>query len=67
MMRTPRVIEVTGRRAIVGSDSFYARFHQLGEGDMYRPFWPFDKEGNMTPEAQRLVRWVLKKRLGIVR
>jgi phage gpG-like protein len=67
LWRSPRLITADSRRVIVGTDRFYARFHQLGtrKGIPARPFFPWHRNGKMTKLAQGRVRTVLIKKLGI--
>lgn len=67
LIRTPRILTSESRRVIVGSNLFYARFHQLGtkRGIPARPFWPFDSTGRMTAPSSRVVRAIIARRLRI--
>ncbi len=66
LWRSPRVIMVDTRRAIVGTDRFYARFHQLGTRHIpARPFFPWTRDGKPTYAARKRVEAVMRKKLGI--
>lgn len=68
LIRTPRIVASEKRRVIVGSNLYYARFHQLGTQHVpARPFWPFHRNGVMTDKTQRIVRSVIARRLGITK
>jgi phage gpG-like protein len=69
LWRSPRIISVDGRRVIVGTDRFYARFHQLGtkKGIPARPFFPWHSSGRMSEIGRKRVNEVLRKKLGIVK
>lgn len=67
LIRTPRILTSAKRRVIVGSNLFYARFHQLGakNGIPARPFWPFRSNGKMTEKTARIVRAAMVRRLAV--
>lgn len=68
LIRTPRLVTREKRRVIVGSDLFYARFHQIGTKKIpARPFWPFHANGQMTDRTQTLVRSVIRRKLGVTK
>ncbi len=63
-----RISGITNNEVTVSSDRIYAAIQQLGSrkekgrgsGIPPRPFFPFDKSGNMTPKARALIESVLK-------
>lgn len=68
LWRSPRIISADGSRVIVGTDRFYARFHQLGTKRIpARPFFPWHKNGRISAVAQSRIRAVLAKKLAITR
>lgn len=68
LIRTPRIVMSDKRRAIVGSNLFYARFHQLGTARIpARPFWPFDASGRMTPRMKAVVTATMRRKLAITK
>ncbi len=68
LIRTPRIIQSSRRRVLVGSNLFYARFHQLGTKRIpARPFWPFDAQGRVRPRTLAICSAVMRRRLGIAK
>lgn len=65
LMRSPRIVGITKTTVRVGTDRRYASFHQLGvKGSLpARPFFPVDKDGNLTEKASKLVQIAAKRAL----
>jgi hypothetical protein len=65
LIRSPRITALTGSSVTIGTDRPYAVYHQAGKGRMYRPFFPIDKNGNLTPLGRNRVEAALRKKLGL--
>ncbi len=65
LVRSPRITALSNRAVSIGTDRPYAVFHQAGKGKMYRPFFPFDARGQLSPIGRQRVEAALRKRLGI--
>lgn len=65
LARSPRITGLTRTSVTIGTDRPYARYHQLGKGTMYRPFFPIDRAGNLTPLGRERVEAALRKSLGM--
>ena len=65
LIRSPRIIRADRRKVSVGSNLYYARFHQLGEGVPKRPFWPFSSSGRIMPSLVPRLETALRTRLGV--
>lgn len=65
LVRMPRILSVDKGRVRMGSATPYGRYHQMGEGVMYRPFWPFSKQGQMEAKCRDIVERVLKRKLAV--
>jgi phage gpG-like protein len=67
LARTPRIVSVTDKNVVVGSDRADAKYHQLGTKTIpARPFFPFDPEtGKPTDKARRLILAAAKRTLSI--
>lgn len=67
LWRSPR-LAMQGRKVSVVTDRHYARYHQLGTRSIpARPFFPWGKNGRMTPLAKKRVDAVMRKKLGITK
>jgi hypothetical protein len=64
LVRSPRITSLSNRAVTIGTDRPYAVYHQTGKGRMYRPFFPFDARGRLTPLGRDRVEAVLRKKLG---
>lgn len=65
LWRSIRVTGLTKSNVTIGTDRFYAKFHQMGTKRMAaRPFFPFDAKG-LVPEASRRVEAALRSRMKI--
>lgn len=65
LWRSIRITSLTARGVTIGTDRFYAQFHQMGTKRMpARPFFPFNDRG-MVPEAARRVEAALRIKLGV--
>lgn len=57
MKHSIRIVEANNEHVLVGTDRFYAKFHQFGTKKMpARPFFPFDANGKLIPPALRNVQ-----------
>lgn len=65
LIRSPRITSLTRTGVTIGTDRPYAKYHQAGKGAMYRPFFPVDKAGNLTPYGRERVEAALRKKLGL--
>lgn len=65
LVRSPRVTELSRSGVTIGTDRPYAQYHQLGKGRMYRPFFPVDRAGNLTPLGRERVEAALVRKLGL--
>jgi phage virion morphogenesis protein len=62
LWRSIRTITADSARVVVGSDRPYAAIHQLGGKTRpmpARPYFPFDKTGNITARGDKSVRGVI--------
>lgn len=67
LVRSPRIVGVTSSSVTVGTDRPYARFHQFGKGRRYRPFFPVDRNGNLTALARTRIESALRRALRLPR
>lgn len=66
LWRSIRITSLTSRGVTIGTDRFYAQFHQLGTRRMpARPFFPFDQAGRLEATAAARVQAALKVKLGV--
>ncbi|HEY8898877.1 MAG TPA: phage virion morphogenesis protein [Chthoniobacterales bacterium] len=65
LARSPRITSLSNRAVTIGTDRSYAVYHQAGKGRMYRPFFPFDTRGRLTPLGRDRVEAALRRKLGI--
>lgn len=66
LWRSIRITGLTKSSVTVGTDRFYAQFHQLGTKRMpARPFFPFDQSGKLETTAAARVQAAIKARLGV--
>lgn len=64
LWRSIRITSLSGSNVKIGSDRFYAKFHQLGTKHMpARPFLPFTAQGRLVPDARRRVESAMRKAL----
>jgi len=64
MQQSLRVGVPSGDKIEVGSDAFYAPFHQFGTAKMpARPFIPMKNDGTLTPAAEQKVFSAMRARL----
>jgi phage gpG-like protein len=57
MKHSIRIVDANNEHVLVGTDRFYAKFHQFGTKKMpARPFFPFDANGKLIPPALRNVQ-----------
>lgn len=68
LSRSPRVVDVTPKRAILGSDRKYAAVHQFGSRKKNippRPYFPFGPDGKPTAlgikRAAEAIRVVMRR------
>ncbi|MEI6036155.1 MAG: phage virion morphogenesis protein [Verrucomicrobiae bacterium] len=66
LCRSARITQLDASSVTVGTDRFYAKFHQLGTKFMpARPFFPFTPAGDLTPKARPAVLRAIVRKLGI--
>ncbi len=66
LARSPRMTSLTRRSVSIGSDRPYAQYQQLGTKHIpARPFFPFTKEGRLTPRAKILATAALNRVLAL--
>ncbi len=66
LWRSIRISGLTKARVTVGTDRFYAHFHQLGTRTTpARPFFPFDKDGKLEAAADDRVQAAIRIKLGV--
>jgi phage gpG-like protein len=64
LWRSIRITSLTSRGVTIGTDRFYAKFHQLGTRRMpARPFFPFDKSGRLESTAASRVESAIRIKL----
>ncbi len=64
LWRSIRITELLATRVTVGTDRFYAKFHQLGTKRMpARPFFPFLADGRLVPAAKARVELAMRRKL----
>jgi phage gpG-like protein len=64
LWRSIRITTLTNTIVRIGSDRFYAKFHQLGTKRMpARPFLPFTAQGRLVPDARRRVESAMRRAL----
>jgi len=64
MQQSLRVGVPSGGKVEVGSDAFYAPFHQFGTGRMpARPFIPMREDGKLVPAAEQKVFSAMRARM----
>ena len=66
LWKSARITEVSRSSVTVGTHSPYAKFHQLGTKRMpARPFFPFNKSGQLEEKAARRVEDAIRIKLGV--
>ncbi len=64
LARSPRITQLSKSSVTIGTNLFYAAFHQLGTRRIpARPFFPFTPAGGVTPKAKERVNAALRKKL----
>lgn len=66
LWRSIRITGLTKANVTIGTDRFYAQFHQLGTKRMpARPFFPFDQSGRLEEKAATRVQDAIRIKLGL--
>lgn len=59
-----RITSLTSNSVTIGTDRFYAKFHQLGTKHIpARPFFPFTRDGRLVPDAKSRVEAAMRRAL----